>query len=86
MISNRKQYLSNRNMKTYLIWKRDSNAEDRQSSIHLRQVEQDGITFRDEWKNVTLIKANYTMERRVVEGPWMIFRYSNLCYNSVCVW
>ena len=62
-------------MKTYLIWKRDSNAEGRQSSIHLRQVEQDGITFEDEWKDVTLVTANYTTERRVIEGPWMIYRY-----------
>ena len=63
-----------RQNKSYLIWKRDSNAEGKQSSIHLRQVEQDGITFRDEWRSVTLLVANYTTERRVIEGPWMIFR------------
>ena len=75
-------YLNDRDMKTYLIWKRDSNAEGRQSSIHLRQVEQDGITFRDEWKNVTLLRANYSTEKRVIEGPWMIYRYLN---NFACI-
>ena len=64
-----------RDMKTYLIWKRDSNAENRQSSIHLRQVEKDGVTFKNDWENITLLTANFTTERRVVEGPWMIYRY-----------
>ena len=63
-------------MKTYLIWKRDSNAENRQSSIHLRQVNKDGVTFKNDWENITLLTANFTTERRVVEGPWMIYRYS----------
>ena len=70
-----------RDMKTYLIWKRDSNAENRQSSIHLRQVEKDGVTFRNDWETITLVTANYTTERRVVEGPWMIYRY--LAWNSL---
>ena len=69
-----------RDMKTYLIWKRDSNAEGRQSRINLRQVEQDGITFRDEWKNVTLVTANYSTEKMVIEGPWIIYRYLNTFY------
>ena len=64
-----------RDMKTYLIWKRDSNAEGRQSSIHIRQVDPDGISFKDDWKEVTLVTANLTTERRVIEGPWMIYRY-----------
>ena len=64
-----------RDMETYLIWKRDSNAENRQSSIHLRQVNKDGITFKNDWENITLLTANFTTERRVVEGPWMIYRY-----------
>ena len=65
----------NRDMKTYLIWKRDSNAEGRQSSIQFREVEQDGVTFKDEKKTVMLIRANYITEQRVIEGPWMIYRY-----------
>ena len=67
-------------MKTYLIWKRDSNAENRQSSIHLRQVEKDGVTFKNDRENVTLVTANFTTDRRVVEGPWMIYRY--FCKDS----
>ena len=62
-------------MKTYLIWKRDSNAEKRQSSIHLKQVEKDGVTFKNNWENVTLVTANFITERKVIEGPWMIYRY-----------
>ena len=81
-----------RDMKTYLIWKRDSNAEGRQSSIHIRQVDPDGISFKDDWKEVTLVTANWTTERRVIEGPWMIYRYliytesSNTTLNIMVVY
>ena len=60
--------------KSYLSWKRSSNCGDGESSIHLRQVEQDGITFREEWRSVTLLMANLTTEKTIVEGPWMIYR------------
>ena len=70
-----------RDNKSYLIWKRDSNCEGRQSSIHLRQVEQDGITFREEWQSVTLLVANLTTEKTIVEGPWMIYRLLYIIKN-----
>ena len=59
----------------------DNNCEGRQSSIHLRQVEQDGITFREEWQSVTLLVANLTTEKTIVEGPWMIYRLLYIIKN-----
>ena len=58
----------------YLSWKRSSNCGDGESSIHLRQVEQDGITFRDEWRSVTLFESNYETVKRVIKGPWMTYK------------
>ena len=68
---------------SFLIWKRDSNREEKQSSIHLRQVEKDGISFRDDWQSVALLVANYTTEKRVIEGPWMVYRLVLLFFKYI---
>ena len=48
------------------------------SSIHIRQVEDDGISFRDEWPDVKLIQSDLIHDLLVTEGPWIIYRYCDI--------
>ena len=63
--------MSFRTEKTYLSWKDNPNFA---SSIHIRQVESDGITFREEWPDVKVIQADLIHDLLVTEGPWIIYR------------
>ena len=67
----------NRTENTYLSWK--ENPASQASSIHIRQVENDGITFREEWPNVKVIQADFIHDLLVTEGPWIFYRYIS-CY------
>ena len=62
-----------RTAKTYLAWKENPSLA--ASSIHVRQVESDGITFRDEWPNVKVIQSDLIHDKLVTEGPWIIYRF-----------
>ena len=63
----------NRTENTYLSWK--ENPASQASSIHIRQVENDGITFREEWPNVKVIQADFIHDLLTTEGPWLFYRY-----------
>ena len=60
-----------RTSNTYLSWKNNPNHA---SSIHIRQVEADGITFREEWADTKVIQADLIHDLLTTEGPWIIYR------------
>ena len=62
-----------RTSNTYLAWK--ENPSFAASSIHVRQVDSDGITFREEWPNVKVIQADLIHDELTTEGPWIIYRF-----------
>ena len=62
---------SYRTSNTYLSWKDNPNHA---SSIHIRQVESDGITFREEWPDVKVVQSDLIHDLLVTEGPWIIYR------------
>ena len=73
----------NRTENTYLSWK--ENPASQASSIHIRQVENDGITFREEWPNVKVIQADFIHDLLVTEGPWIFYRcISCYCTSLAC--
>lgn len=55
--------------KHFLIWK------DKLTSIVIRELSLDGVTFAPKSKMVTLLKASNEEDDSCIEGPWMIFRY-----------
>ena len=58
----------------YLLWKTDDNYIGKNSSIYIRQINQDGLSF-DEGKGISkLLSATLEWEICIAEGPWMIYR------------
>ena len=68
----------NRTGNTYLSWK--ENPASQASSIHIRQVQNDGITFREEWPNVKVIQADFIHDLLTTEGPWILYRYTSYSF------
>ena len=68
----------------YLIWKTDGNAVGKESSVLIRKINKDGISFHSSAPITRLIKSTLVWERLIVEGPWMIHRdpYYYLFYSG----
>ena len=74
--------LLHRTENTYLSWKENPNHA---SSIHIRQVESDGITFREEWQDVKLIQADLIHDLLTTEGSWIIYRFTILSLRNFLI-
>lgn len=57
----------------YLVWKTDDNAVGQPSSIYMRRVEEDGVTFVDGSETFLLMSATEPSDSNIVEGPWILY-------------
>ena len=68
----------------YLVWKSDDNSVGKNSMIHIRKLNADGVSFERTEPITTLLTAGYYWEWNIVEGAWMIHRngYYYLFYSG----
>jgi hypothetical protein len=65
--------VSKRSSLPYLVWKTDDNNLGLPSSIFIRQINEDGVTFDDASPVRTIMRADEPDDLNVVEGPSIVY-------------